>query len=668
MAQSASTQNPNDTSDIEVIGVEQGLLSARTTERLSTRYVKWVSFVGIFIVLYAFMTFATSKGAGGTVEHGRLSNSISAVATGRNLVVLFDGTGCHIDKACDFHEGYFCDSNIVDLYRLTTDVHANQLTKYMSGVGTDDIGYSAVSQTLDKASGESVNMRAELIYRWIVENYQPGDKIFAFGHSRGTISARVLQGMIHLLGVSRPSYVDEAIEAFYKDDESIPLAFKASSKSWPDSGTVEFVGLFEAVLRTIIATKNIENLKQTISPSVKHLAHAMGLGEWRKMYEVNELIVTEHTQANQVWFMGQHGNIGGNVENGINDIAKAWMIDQAKAQGMLVSEDWAAGLKLDAQSDVRTDREVTGADSNGWAFRNPGYCRQAAGFGDAPIKVHKSVKDRMELVPGWVPPQWCCSTYDFIENIEWVSNPAYDNVEQGPVASRPQWVRVVLGELKNAKTRAKNPTWYARVQMWHSSKRLADGTTTDQLDTLPRSEGRWGDRTYHDGNYPIPAGEPKNIFCRKSTATSCDFANDETEKLPLMPAEAASVNEFLIEVWDEYYNDDGLVGRFVLRYDDPDVIKMLPRDIDGLDGDATFTAKLEIYTADDPVKSVLGDESKPAQCTYFYDVMLHRSESHMCSPIFNEGASNSYKENDPNKCATFIEDITCNRCFKEQNK
>lgn len=226
---------------------------------------------------------------------------------------------------------------------------------------------------------------------------------------------------------------------------------------------------------------------------------------------------------------------------------------------------------------------------------------------------------------------------------------------------------MVLGELKNAKTRKTTPKWYARVQMWHSSKALADGATTHELDKLlHRSEGKWGDRTYSD-KYPIPAGQPTNIFCRNPNAASCDFANAETEKLPLLPAEAASVDEFLIEVWEENYKDD-LVGRFVLRYDDADVTQMLPRDIDGSAGGATLTAKLDIYKGDDPVKQSLGDDSKPAQCTYFLDIMLQRSEDHMCAPVFGEGATNSYKEKDPEKCATFIEDITCNRCFDERSK
>merc|ERR1719491_399350 len=107
---------------------------------------------------------------------------------------------------------------------------------------------------------------------------------------------------------------------------------------------------------------------------------------------------------------------------------------------MILKEGWEADLTINAQADVRSDRAVSGIDSTGWAFRDPGHCRQEAGFGDTPIKIHKSVKDRMELVPGWVAPQWCCSNYDFVNNIEWVSNKAYDAVVQSPKSSHPQWV------------------------------------------------------------------------------------------------------------------------------------------------------------------------------------------------------------------------------------
>jgi len=578
-----------------------------------------------------------------TVTAGARAATNSNKSSFRNLLVFFDGTLLDVNHTCDFVEGRYCDSNIVDMWRQTTGVDDNQLTFYMNGAGIDNIGPVG-----DAATGQSANYRAKIAYRWLVSVYQPGDKIFAFGHSRGCISARILQGMIHRVGIAKKGDEDEALAASYKDSKT--AKFKESGKAWPDSYMVHFLGLFESVLRTVSSALDIKSWHLTISPAVKTFAHAMALGEIRRIYEVNELIVPSTTKATQVWFAGQHGDLGGNIEsNGIADISKAWMVDHAIASGMMMRKGWEANLIIDAQGETHTDREVHGADSTGWFFRNPGYCRQEAGFGDTPIKVHKSVRDRMGtfgglngLVPGWNPPQWCCSNFTWVNNIEWVSNSAYDAVAQSPPSSKPQWVRVVLGKLENAKTRRSTPKWYARVQQWHSSKALAELTNY-----------KWGDRTYSSSkHYPSNAGEPTNTFCPSDpTSGSCDFSS---AILALMPADASSVDEFLIEVWEENVKDD-LVGRFVLRYDDPSAVEMLPRDIDGPDGNAVFWAKLDIYRDDNSVKAVLGNTEKPAQCTWLLDTMLHKTEYHMCNRLFTS-------VNKKRTCESYIKDLTCNEC------
>jgi len=567
----------------------------------------------------------------------------------RNLLVFFDGTGCSLEKLCDFREGY-CESHIAKMYRQTKSVDNSQLAYYMTGVGTDDTG-----APLDSATGESSNTRAKEVYSWIAGVYQPGDKIFAFGHSRGCISARILQGMIHRVGIAKKGYDKEAIEASYRDSNT--EKFNAANKSYPGSNTVHFLGLFESVLRTLSDALPKEMWHMAISPAVQTFAHAMALGEWRKRYEVSELIVPETTHATQVWFAGQHADLGGGRESdGINNISKAWMVDQAIASGMRMPSGWEASLNLNAQGDLRADRPVHGIDGVGWAFRNPYYCRQEAGFGDAPIKVHQSVKDRMGtpgkldgLVPGWVPPQMCCSDYEFLNNVEWVSNDAYDKAVQSPVGSFPQWAKVVLGRLENAKTRRSQPKFYARVQEWHSSKPLT-----------PLTDRKWGDRTYdaEKDKYPQKEGVPTEFYC-PSTPTlvgsdrgSCDFTGT---LYPMLPADAASVDEFLIEVWEENLHDD-LVGRFVLKYDDPSVTEMMPRDIDDPDGasNAVFWAKLDLYTDDDKVKEHLNpSDPSPvsttahAQCIHFFDLLLKKSESEMCKPVINS-------------CSAFIDDLTAN--------
>src|SRR3546814_19067005 len=50
-------------------------------------------------------------------------------------------------------------------------------------------------------------------YRFLVENWEEGDRIYLFGFSRGAWTARVLAGLIHLIGLVRPSQLNMCANA-----------------------------------------------------------------------------------------------------------------------------------------------------------------------------------------------------------------------------------------------------------------------------------------------------------------------------------------------------------------------------------------------------------------------------------------------------------------------
>ena len=51
-------------------------------------------------------------------------------------------------------------------------------------------------------------------YRFIVHNYQPGDKLYFFGFSRGAFTVRSLAGFIRNCGIIRPESSDQIDYAF----------------------------------------------------------------------------------------------------------------------------------------------------------------------------------------------------------------------------------------------------------------------------------------------------------------------------------------------------------------------------------------------------------------------------------------------------------------------
>src|SRR3546814_2695924 len=69
-------------------------------------------------------------------------------------------------------------------------------------------------------------------YRFLVENWEEGDRIYLFGFSRGAWTARVLAGLIHLIGLVRPSQLnmcDNALATYKRAarDNKMPIAWRS---------------------------------------------------------------------------------------------------------------------------------------------------------------------------------------------------------------------------------------------------------------------------------------------------------------------------------------------------------------------------------------------------------------------------------------------------------
>ena len=115
---------------------------------------------------------------------------------GRNLVLLFDGTGNIL--------GNQQDTNVVKLLRMLGKGHdpsgkePTQLVYYDPGVGTtnefpaDGIVSEAKNQLRQLAGlalGNGVFPNIAEAYRFLVNTYQRGDRIYLFGFSRGAFTA-----------------------------------------------------------------------------------------------------------------------------------------------------------------------------------------------------------------------------------------------------------------------------------------------------------------------------------------------------------------------------------------------------------------------------------------------------------------------------------------------
>jgi len=262
----------------------------------------------------------------------------------KNIVICCDGTSN--DVTCD-------STNVLRLYR-SLERNSEQLTYYDAGVGTvaDPTKLTwwgrQLSRKLDMGIGHSVRENVCKPYRFLCENYLPGDRIFLFGFSRGAYTVRALAGMIHFLGLARSELANLdrlGWSIFADDDQSLPVSkrFASGGRFRHAFGSeapvrVHFMGVWDTVsafgfvwnLRTVPYSAN--------NPSIDHIRHALSIDEHRACFQANLFrpkSETQHQSYKQRWFAGAHADVGGGYEeqdNGLAKIALEWMYDEAESQ------------------------------------------------------------------------------------------------------------------------------------------------------------------------------------------------------------------------------------------------------------------------------------------------------------------------------------------------
>lgn len=75
-----------------------------------------------------------------------------------------------------------------------------QVVWYDSGVGTT----SLLGRTSEGATGSGLEMNVIEAYNFVALNWEPGDKVYCFGFSRGAFTARAIAGLISDIGICEP--------------------------------------------------------------------------------------------------------------------------------------------------------------------------------------------------------------------------------------------------------------------------------------------------------------------------------------------------------------------------------------------------------------------------------------------------------------------------------
>jgi uncharacterized protein (DUF2235 family) len=341
----------------------------------------------------------------------------------RNLIVCCDGTG-------NVWKPGARQTNVVKLVQALVRDPARQLHYYDPGVGTPD-GYVSedprspgdiVKRVAGLVWGDGVWANVAGAYSFLVQTYQPGDRIYLFGFSRGAFTARAVAGVVNLFGVLRPEHdnlIPTLLETYRTKPKSprVPEASESDTNSDTDVGkprkredigdslrsnfaytdtdtnvhfigvwdTVETVGLSELAMGATLTSD------PTVKPSFIHVRHALALDERREPYSprlyLPPSVVQEGHTYKQVWFAGCHSDVGGGYEEeGLANTSFHWMAREANHCGLLVEFSLADVHPINP-CDTLHD-EVTA--NPGWTLASVGNRALPAGSA-----YHASVAERI---------------------------------------------------------------------------------------------------------------------------------------------------------------------------------------------------------------------------------------------------------------------------------
>jgi len=230
-----------------------------------------------------------------------------------------------------------------------------QLTRYLKGVGA---GLPLVGHLAGGAFGWGLSAAVRDAYRFLVENYVPGDELFFFGFSRGAYTARSTVGFLRNCGVLRPEHaglIDEAYRLYRDRDAATgpdsPAAVRFREEHAHENVTpVRFIGVWDTVGALGIPLSGGRLLHRinrrwqfhdmTLSSTVQSAFQALAIDEHRRSYvpavwQPSAKPAERNQEREQVWFTGAHSDVGGGYrERDLADIALRWLADRAGRCGL----------------------------------------------------------------------------------------------------------------------------------------------------------------------------------------------------------------------------------------------------------------------------------------------------------------------------------------------
>ena len=300
----------------------------------------------------------------------------------KNIVLCCDGT------ANQFAEDR---TNVIKLAYALQQAPGLQSVYYHPGVGTMEPAGALTplsrktTRLLGLALGYGLASDVRDAYVFLMNHFEPEDKVFLFGFSRGAYTVRAVASLLHMYGlIARGNeplvpYAIRMLTAIQQLDakgdgqsEEKHRYFELARDFQETFSRTACKPWFVGVWDTVSSVGWIENqLKLPYSadnPDIAIGRHAIALDERRAFFRTNlwrpkpPPALGGPKDLKQVWFAGVHCDVGGGYpekDSGSAKIPLEWMLVEARQAGLLV-DDTRAGLMLG-----RSGRGFVATDADG---------------------------------------------------------------------------------------------------------------------------------------------------------------------------------------------------------------------------------------------------------------------------------------------------------------
>jgi uncharacterized protein (DUF2235 family) len=362
----------------------------------------------------------------------------------KNIVLLSDGTGNSNIK--NRGTNVFKLYEAIDLCGAAQDPR-KQVAFYDDGVGTESL---KLLKMFGGAFGWGLARNVRSLYKRLAQAYEPGDKIFLFGFSRGAFTVRTLAGLIAAKGIvdasayptddkldlavlhlyesyraKEPAVLEKAlyqpvVQLLLETYSPGPIAIVPGTGTSSADFRIAFMGVWDTVdavgLPFDEATdwwnKYVFRFKfadHYLNPCVNAACQALSVDEARQSF--HPVMWHDSPRIEQVWFPGTHANVGGGrPQQGLSVLALEWMMDKARAAGLRFApndEEFARDRKS-AYNKLYDSRSGVGAY---YRFKPRDVAKLGTDHDIAAPKVHVSVLQRIAegvfgYAPGNLPPHF----------------------------------------------------------------------------------------------------------------------------------------------------------------------------------------------------------------------------------------------------------------------